>query len=176
MVPLFCRSNPIFHPQWVMGNPLLGDPTSLPGMCIPGMWLQVLKSWKRGGFLLHPSTELPWFGPALPWRALLSRESFRAVQNHFPRILIALSLLEGPGKPTWGQCVLLRENVEEAEKIPVREGSGSLGSSSTGPLECALCSSEDGKPQGLSGEAIPLGTISLPLPPNPETSDFTTFL
>lgn len=65
--------------------------------------------------------------------------------------------------------------MEKAEKIRVRESSGSLGSSSTGPLECALCSSEDGKPQGLSAEAIPLGTISLPFPPNPETSDFTTF-
>lgn len=92
-----------------------------------------------------------------------------------PQILTALSPLAGPAKTRWAQqkapycsrgqhrwLFTLLGWVTEGKcgEIPMREGSGSLGSS-TGPLGWDFCSSEDGKPQGLSGEAIPLGTISL---------------
>lgn len=105
----------------------------------------------------------------------VGKREWRSLSPPLPQTLAALSPLAGPARTTRAPRVLLRENVEKAAKIPAREGPGSLGSSSTGPLECSFCSSEDGKPQGLSGEAIPLGTISLLLPPIPETSDLVTF-
>lgn len=114
-----CSADPApFFTLSVMGNPLLGDPTSLPGRCIPGMWLQVLKSWKRGAFLLHPSTELPWLGPALPWRALLSRESFWAVQNHFPQILICSFTAGRSWKTHMGTMCLFEGKHGESRENP----------------------------------------------------------
>lgn len=100
-----------------------GDLTRLPGMCIPGIlkagtlteklhspWSPrpqkaenredgspaPLSCWRQISHgQIQPHRQHGWKPRALPWGAPLSRESFRAVKNHFPKIVVALSPLEG---------------------------------------------------------------------------------
>lgn len=169
-------------PQRVMGNPLLGHP------CLCQGWegRKAAPSSQKVGIsipkieikdsILNPSTgRAPgWIQPCL--RELLFPEKDLGLWKITSPITV-LSPLEGSAKTRWflDKMCVIEGTCGESRENPSEGRFWQPGSSSTGPLECAFCSSEHGKPQGLSGEAIPLGTISLPLLPNTETSDFTTF-